>query len=224
MTRLALIHTVGGLIPTFKKLTDELLPGVDVYNVVDESLLQNTIRAGHLQPHTARRLAMLIEGAEEAGADAILVTCSSVGRAVEDARSLVHIPVFRVDQPMVEMAIGMGSKIGVAATLSTTLEPTAALVQTQAEAVGKSIEIITQLCEGAFEAVTSGDVDRHDEIVSQGLVDLSDKADVIILAQASMARVADALPEVAKQVPILSSPRSGVSAVAETLGVRIGPH
>ncbi len=31
--RIALIHTVSGLTATFKKLSDELLPGVDVLNM-----------------------------------------------------------------------------------------------------------------------------------------------------------------------------------------------
>jgi len=61
MTRIALIHTVSGLVPIFKKLTDELLPGVDIFNMVDESLLQNTIRAGYLQPQTAHRLTIIHE-------------------------------------------------------------------------------------------------------------------------------------------------------------------
>src|SRR3954463_10128501 len=97
--RIAIIHTVSGLVPTFKKLTEELMPGVETFNMVDESLLQNTIRAGHLEPQTARRLVTLVGLAEEAGAEAVLVTCSSVGRAVEAAQSFVNIPVLRVDRP-----------------------------------------------------------------------------------------------------------------------------
>jgi aspartate/glutamate racemase len=226
--RIALIHTVGGLIPTFKKLTDELLPGVSVFNMVDESLLQNTIRAGHLQPETARRLVDLIGMAEQAGADAVMVTCSSVGAAVEASRTFVNVPVLRVDQPMadkaVEIAGSSGKRIGVAATLSTTLEPTLALVQARAEAAGQpDLTITSQLCAGAFEAVTAGDTAKHDAIVTEGLEKLAGRVDVIVLAQASMARVVDALPESspARHVPILSSPRSGVTALAEVMAERV---
>lgn len=216
--RLALIHTVSGLTGTITGLVKEMMPNVDSYNVVDESLLQNTIRSGKLEPVTSKRLAQLVEAAEEAGADAVLVTCSSVGPAVEASRPFVSIPVFRIDQPMAEEAIKIGTKIGVAATLSTTLQPTAALVRARADAAGKTdVEIVEQLCEGAFDAVVSGDTETHDRIVSEGLTQLADKVDVIILAQASIARVADNLPEAAKKVPILSSPRSGVQAVAEAL-------
>lgn len=220
--RLAIIHTVSGLVPTFKKLAEELLPGVDTFNMVDESLLQNTIRAGHLQPQTSRRLATLIALAQDAGADAVLVTCSSVGPAVEASRPFVNIPVFRVDQPMADEALRTGRRIGVAATLSTTLGPTGALVRARAEAAGRAdIEVISQLCEGAFEAVTAGDTATHDAIVTAGLEKLAAQVDVIVLAQASMARVVENLPpeSPARRVPILSSPRSGVQAVAEALGL-----
>jgi hypothetical protein len=39
-----------------------------------------------------------------------------------------------------------------------------------------------------------------------------DKVDLIVLAQATMARVVDTLPAAEKRVPILSSPRLGVAA------------
>jgi Asp/Glu/hydantoin racemase len=224
--RVAYIHTWSGHAATFNKLSDELLPGVDVFNMVDESLLQNTIRAGHLEALTARRLATLIALAEEAGADAVLVTCSSVGPAAEVARTLVNIPVLRVDEPMAAQAVDLANagrgRIGIAATLSTTLEPTTALVRSHAKAAGRSdLTIITQLCEGAFEAVTSGDSGRHDAIVTAGLEKLAGQVDVIVLAQASMARVVESLPESspARHVPILSSPRSGVTALASMLRI-----
>ncbi len=218
--RAALIHTVSGLVPTFKKLTDELMPGVDIFNMVDESLLQNTIRAGHLQPQTAHRLATLIALAQDAGADAVMVTCSSVGAAVEASRPFIQIPVLRVDQPMVDRAVQIASaahkRIGVAATL----EPTSALVKQRAQAAGQpDLEIIAQLCSGAFEAVTAGDTVTHDRLVSEGLEKLAGQVDVIVLAQASMARVVESLPadSPARQVLILSSPRDGVMALASML-------
>jgi aspartate/glutamate racemase len=139
--RAALIHTVASLLPVFGALCAELTPGVDVFNIVDESLLQDTIRAGRLQPITRRRLAGYVISASEAGADAVLVTCSSVGPAVELSRDLVAIPVLRVDEPMADQAVTIGSRVGVAATLATTLEPTSALIQARAAAAGARVHV-----------------------------------------------------------------------------------
>ena len=116
----------------------------------------------------------------------MLVTCSSIGPAVEAARPFVNIPVLRVDEAMADKAVMMATRIGVIATLSTTLEPTCALVQARADANDRQIEMTSYLCEGAFEAVSSGDSATHDEIVRNGLKDLMQQVDVIVLAQASM--------------------------------------
>jgi Asp/Glu/hydantoin racemase len=214
---LALIHTGSFLAPIFTKLCREMMPEVKIFNIVDESLLNNTIAANQLTPTTSRRLAGYLESAEEAGADAIMVTCSSVGPAVEAFRPFVNIPVLRVDQPMADKAVSMGRKIGVIATLPTTLEPTSALIKARAAVQGREIEIVQQLCQGAFEAVAAGDTETHDRIVTAGLKELMPKVEVVVLAQASMARVVDALPAEEKTVPILSSPQLGVEAAKQMM-------
>jgi Asp/Glu/hydantoin racemase len=199
------------------KLCKETMPDVHVFNIVDESLIENTIQAGHLTPATSKRLARYLESAEEAGADAIMVTCSSVGPAVDAARPFVGVPVLRVDQPMADEAVRIGRRIGVIATVSTTLGPTADLVKSRAQALGRDVEVIRHLCEGAFDAVRSGDTETHDRPVLEGLHKVMDSVDVVVLAQASMARVADVLPQHARRVPILSSPTLGLEAARNTM-------
>ncbi|HXZ98582.1 MAG TPA: aspartate/glutamate racemase family protein [Candidatus Acidoferrum sp.] len=215
--RLALLHTVTGLASTFQQLCAELMPNVEIYQIVDESLLKNTIREGAPSPATYRRLANHLRGAEEAGADAVLVTCSSIGPCVEAARPMIEIPVIRVDEPMAEKAVQTGTRIGVAATLATTLKPTAELIQRKAAQTGRTHTITPKICEGAFEAVVSGDTATHDRIVSQSLLELDAKTDVIVLAQASMARVTDSMKPGQMHVPVLSSPRLGVQYMAQVM-------
>jgi Asp/Glu/hydantoin racemase len=215
--RLAYIHTVTSLPAIFKALSSELIPEVDIFHIVDESLLQNTIRENRLTQITMRRLIGYVASAKEVGADLVMVTCSSLGAAVDVAKSLFEMPVFRVDQPMADLAVKTGPRIGVAATLQTTLNPTAALIQARAAAVGKKVDVTTRLCEGAFAAVISGDTAKHDALVMAGLKELIPKVDVIVLAQASMARVVDNLPEAERAVPILSSPRLAVEFLASVI-------
>jgi Asp/Glu/hydantoin racemase len=144
-----------------------------------------------------------------------MVTCSSIGVAVETSAELTEVPVLRVDQPMADLAVQTGKKIGVVATLPTTLAPTSDLVKRRAVAVGKEIELTSRLCEGAFEALMGGNADKHDEMVAKALIELSQQVDVIVLAQASMARVVDTLSEDDRKVPILSSPALAVQHIAE---------
>lgn len=203
---LGLVHTSATLVPVFDELCKQYLPGVKVFNIVDDSLIKNTIACGELTPQTSKRVVGYAASAEEAGADYIMFTCSSIGAAVETADTLTGVPVLRVDQPMADKAVAIGKKIGVIATLSTTLEPTSDLVKRRAVAAGKEIELVPRLCEGAFEALMSGDAATHDRIVSAVLKELSGQADVIVLAQASMARVVNTLLEEDKKAPILASP------------------
>jgi aspartate/glutamate racemase len=213
--RLTLIHTSAMMIPVFGELCTELLPKVEVVHLVDESLLKDIIRDKCLLKPTARRVVGHIISAEQAGADFIMVTCSSIGSAAELGRQLVDVPVMRVDEPMAELAVKEGAHIGVIATLPSTLNPTADLIRAQARKEGKEVTVTTKLCEGAFEAVISGDGPTHDRIVGAGIRELMQQVEVIVLAQASMARVVDNLPAESKKIPILSSPRLAVEHIRQ---------
>jgi glutamate racemase len=215
--RLGLIHTSATLVPVFAQLCKEKLPNVEVFNIADDSLVKGIREAGSLTATIARRVAGYLESAELAGADYIMVTCSSIGPAVEGGAKLTGVPVLRVDQPMADRAVATGRRIGVIATLRTTLEPTADLIQRRADKSGKQIELTSKLCEGAFEALMSGDAATHDAKVAAVLKELSQQVDVIVLAQASMARVVDALAPEDKRVPILASPAIAVDYLATVL-------
>jgi Asp/Glu/hydantoin racemase len=201
----------------FQQLTGKALPGIKVFNIVDDSLIGDVIRKGELTPQTARRVVDYVGSAENAGADYIMVTCSSIGAAVEAAAALTKVPVLRVDQPMADLAVAKGKRIGVIATLPTTLEPTSDLVRRRAAVAGKQIELTARLCEGAFDALMGGDPGKHDQMVAAALKELSTQVDVIVLAQASMARVVDALPEADKRVPILASPPTAIEYLRSVL-------
>lgn len=215
---IALLHTSATMIPVFKALTEELVRGTPCFNMVDESLLRDIIRDKGLSEPTAARLIGHVKAAEQAGADIILVSCSSMGRAVERSRESSKAIVLRVDEPMAEKAIASGSRIGVIATLPSTLKPTVELIEERAAAHRKTVTIESCLVEGAFEAVISGNGARHDELVKAALTKLVARVDVVVLAQASMARVVEAMSPDEKPVPILSSPRLAVEKLRELVG------
>lgn len=212
---LALIHTSPVLVPVFDALCRQHLPGIRTFNMVDESLIRNTIAAGTLRKTTIRRLATHIGSAFDAGATAVFVTCSSVGPAVAVARQLYDGPIFRVDEAMAAKAVSAGPRIGVLATISTTLEPTVQLLRDTAAALGKPCEVTSSCCEGAFEAVLAGDTARHDAMVSVELLRFASTVDVVVLAQASMARVLASLRADQLTTPVLTSPELAVLQIRD---------
>lgn len=217
MPTLGLVHNSPVLAPAFNEIAARIMPDVRLLHFVDESTIKNTIAAGHLQKATMRQVIRLVGSTFDAGCDAALVTCSSIGRAVDMAAELYDQPVMRVDRPMVEKAVASGRRIGVIATLSTTLEPTVDLVRRVAAERTKDVEILEHLCEGAFEAVMAGDGATHDRIVAAGLMENMQGVDFIILAQASMARVVATLSEEVLPAPVLSSPELAMKQAADVL-------
>jgi Asp/Glu/hydantoin racemase len=160
-----------------------------------------------------------VVAAERAGAAAVQCTCSSISPCVDASRPLVGIPVLKIDEPMVDAALRFGPCIGIAATAPTTLKPTTELLHARAAAQGLTVKVESVLCEGAYNALFSGDPHKHDQIVTEVLRGLMTRNDVVILAQASMARVAQSIPPADQRVPILSSPRLAMVHAKNILSV-----
>lgn len=218
---IALLHTTAVTVPAMKELAGQHLPGVRVINILDDSLLADVIAAGEVTPAVRTRLRAYVDQAVQAGAQAVMSCCSSIGEVVEALDGSAGVPVWRIDAPMAEEAVRLGSHIGVLATVRTTLDPTVRLIQRTAERLGKPVEVEAVLIEGAFAALQSGEGETHDQLVRSALEQILKRADVVVLAQASMARLLSALPE-PPRVPVLTSPVSGLRAAGDRLSGAFG--
>jgi aspartate/glutamate racemase len=210
------IHTGPVLVDVFKKLFPELLPDVRLVNIVDDGLLTDVRAAGGLTPSVTRRILGYGMLAESSGADAILNCCSSVGEAADLLAQTVGIPVVKIDNRMAVNAVEQGSRIGIVATVATTLDPTERLIQRKADEAGRSITTKRYLVDSAFDALVAGKPEEHDRLLRAAIEKAMDENDVIVLAQGSMARL---VPSIEQRVPVLSSPRSSVEALKERLGL-----
>ncbi|MER8441301.1 aspartate/glutamate racemase family protein [Mesorhizobium sp. M1312] len=112
----------------------------------------------------------------------------TLGPAVDAIAPLCPMPLLRIDEGMAKAAVEHGNRIGVLATLSTTLVPTVDLLKRKACEAGKDVAIDDVLVEGAFQRLAGGDVEAHDAQIRLALEELSQKVDVVVFAQASMAR------------------------------------
>jgi Asp/Glu/hydantoin racemase len=211
------------MVQLFTPLCRDWLPDVKVTQIINESMIKDTIEAGRVRQPTIDALHTFADACFKLGTELVMVTCSSIGPAVDLIQSRFQKPVLRVDEPMAEAAVARGQRIGVAATLLTTLEPTSELLRRKAREAGKQVELVECVCEGAFEAVMAGDADMHDLLVSKAMINKLGEVDVIVLAQASMARVADRLPPGALTAPVLSSPPLAMEYVRERLA-RLRPN
>ena len=216
---LACIHTSMVFINVETMMNDifkEIMPNVRRINIVDDSLLADVMAAGKITEPVTKRMCAYVQAAQESGADAILSLCSSLGPTIDIARPLVNIPVIKIDDPMAEEAARSAKRIGVMATVLTTLGPTVDLIRSKATAMNKELQIEPALVEGAFQILMSGDRDRHDRMVAESAQKLATKVDLIVLAQASMTRL---VPSLAQKtgLRILSSPRLAIEYTAKVL-------
>lgn len=213
MTRIAFLHTGAVVIPPVMELAGRLLPDAATVNYLDDKIvadLGDPERAASVE----ERLDDLVRAARAAGADAVMLTCSSISGFASGLSERAGIPVLRIDEAMADEAVRIGSRIAVIATLPTTLAPTTALIQERAALAGASPLLVSEVVDGAFAAVSAGDRATHDALVGAAIVRLAAEADVVVLAQASMASAA---ATVQVGVPVLTSLELGISRLRDAV-------
>jgi Asp/Glu/hydantoin racemase len=214
--KIGVIHTSPATVDLFGRLLREKVPGAIVINMLDDSILpelrDNGGELGAVEP----RWQGYVRTISDRGVDLILNACSSIGGLCERARALVPQPVVRVDALMAEVAVRRGTHIGILATLQTTLGPTGALVEETALKQGRSVVLDPVLVEGAYPALMRGDQQLHDDLIAATLDRSARRNDVVILAQASMARVLPRL-DADLRTKVLTSPAFAVADVLRHL-------
>ncbi|PBB52926.1 MULTISPECIES: aspartate/glutamate racemase family protein [Mesorhizobium] len=210
-------HTAPALVQVFDELAAELAPAMVIRHVLRPDLLKQAIDIGSAT-------AEIIEAAAEAmlrqtgpHVDAVICTCSTIGQAADLAN--LQRPVFRIDRPMARRCVELGGRVLVLATVGTTIAPTVELITSEASAAGRTLSVESSVLERARRLFLEGRQDDYLDAIAQGISAATQDADVVVLAQASMAA---ALP-LAKHsaVPVLSSPRIGFEGILQDLSRRV---
>jgi len=216
--KVAVIHTSFVSVEDLKTLFKEIIPEVEMINIVDDSLLAEVSANGHITPAIIRRVCTYALQAEALGVDLIFNQCSSVGESVDIARNMLKVPYIKVDEPMAEEAVKIGGKISVIATVQSTMGPSVRLIEKAAIEMGKKVEIRKCLVAGALDILMKeGNKEKHNRLVLNEIEKVANDSDVIVLAQGSMIGLLPLLNHI--KTPILTSPRLGVERVKKVLGL-----
>ncbi|MFJ5547931.1 arylsulfatase [Streptomyces sp. NPDC093225] len=240
---LALLHTSPVHVPVFDALRDRDHTGLELHHVVAPELLDRA--RAHGPEAVATQVGHLLAEAVAGGARAVLCTCSTIGAVAESHAAAAGVPVLRVDRPMAAEAARLGGRVVVLGALESTLGPTAALLEEESAARPGPAEapfsVETRLVPGAWERFEAGDPAGYVALVARAVEALTatdrtdgtdpahrtgvDRttgpragtgADVIVLAQASMAPAAAVA---VTDVPVLASPVWGLAAAARAATV-----
>lgn len=216
MAKFALIHTTPVTVDSLNELLKEKDPEIEIINIVDDSILPELINNQADISLVEERVKYYIQVAADQGADLIMSACSSIGEIFDRENENYELPVMRIDSAMAEKAVEKAKKIGVAATLETTLKPSTELIKKKAAVLNKEVEIKTALADSAYQKLMAGNQEAHDRLLAKKLEELAAEVEVVVLAQASMARAVKVLPPKI-QNKFLTSPKLGIQKALESL-------
>ena len=215
--KVAFVHTSPAAVGPLMQFYTESAPELEITNLLDDGLLR-LLAAGDGATAEARLRDMLGVAAGTYGAEAAMITCSSVSKEMAGRLSeSFALHVLKIDYPMARRAVLAGRRVGVAATFPPTLGPTSRLITEAAAEAGTEIEIVTEVAPEAYDALLANDAERHDELLLDAVERLARRdVAVVVLAQVSMARV---LPKLGGRVPVpvLSSLHTSLEAIRAAL-------
>ena len=198
-----------------EEVIKQLGSDVELLSLEDASILAEVREAGYVTTAPAARLIGMYMKAAEAGVDAMLNLCSSVGEVADcaqDAARYLGVPIVRVDEEMCREAVRKGQKIAVMATLPTTLEPTKNTINRVAREMGRHVELVDVLVDGGFGL----DQEQFKALMAEYAGKVAGDVDVILFAQGSMAYCEEYIADMYHKI-VLSSPRFGAVALKEAL-------
>lgn len=182
--KITVIHTTPATVSSIPKLIYEEFPDFIIVNILDDSLLNDIKLNGSMTKQVLKRFIKYSIIAEENDSDALLLACSSLGEAGDIARSILKIPVYKIDEPMAKTALALGKNILVLGTVKSTLKPTTDLIK---RSINTSFQTVSSIfIEDAFDVLLV-DKTRHDKMIASVIDAQINTYDVIVLAQASMA-------------------------------------
>ena len=214
---LGIIHAVNLTIRAMQPFLEKYIPDIEVVHLCDDTIQRDNIRAGvGVIPKTNYfKFAQYAHNLQEAGADMILLACSTFNYAAELARPMIDIPIMQIDRPMMELAVCSGPRVGLLATLSTTVPSSERLLRIVAAEQKKDVAVTTVLREEAFRAIQKGDTETHNAILLEEIEKLSGEVDSIVMAQLSMSALAPHLGKT--RVPVYDSGTTGFGRIRQML-------
>jgi Asp/Glu/hydantoin racemase len=216
----ALIGATPAAIPPARTAFATHFPDAELWNILDDGLLERANQAGGLTPHLRDRMRRLIDHAVLEGAAGILLTCSMYSSVAQLVAADLDVPILGPDDAAFTVAAnGAYRSVLVVASLPAALVDTQARLVAAAEQRGTALEVRGVVAEGAFGAVQAGDRDAllASLVTATTTADGPADVDAVLLAQYSLTPVAEQLQQHIDR-PILSGP----TLAAQTLRASIG--
>ena len=209
--RVVLLHGTPVAVEPIQRAFATRWPEAEIVGLLDDSLSVDRAKDHELTPRMFERFVELGGYAHRIGAEAILVTCSAFGPAIERMARELPVPVLKPNEAMFREATGRGRRIGMLATFApSVLTMTEEFEQFVGEA-GAKATLETIVVEGAMDALRKGDAARHNALIAARAPELA-HCDAIMLAHFSTSRALAAVTAAVK-TPVLTAPDAAVDRI-----------
>ena len=214
--RIALVHALRASMAPIEAAFARVWPEAHLAQLLDDALPADLERAGGVDAAMERRFVALARCAVDAGADAVLFSCSAFGNAIEAARDAVPVLVMKPNEAMVADAVAGGGPVALLATFAPTLDSMRPEFEAEAARQGRQLKMRVAHVPGALAALQAGDAERHDALIAEAAVRHGGGDAVVALAQFSMARAAERV-RAATATNVLTTPDTAVAALRRRL-------
>jgi len=207
-----------------------ILPGVKLVHVGSDATQYSFMRAHRSgEPCPPARNIRAFSGLARATIelhrpDALLLTCSTMNRAIGAVRRAVSrsgVPVVQIDEPMMEAAVNHGGRILVIATHGPTVDSTQTLLTETAKRLGLPVSFAGATIETAFDLLGRGAITRHNALIARAIRTAQGRGPLgsVVLAQLSMAVFLLEYPRPEREfgVPVFTSAVCGFRRIREIL-------
>jgi len=213
--RIGLIHAVQVAVEPINQAFAAQWPDAECMNLLDDRLSVDRAKSADLTEDIFDRISDLAIYAVDAGADAVLFTCSAFGPAIAAADETLNVPVLKPNEAMFNAALGQGERIGMLVSFQPSVTSLSEEFEELMSARGRRAKLDVVCEPKAMAALRQGDADRHNALLAEAAASLGD-CDAIMLGQFS---TASAKPAVAAATgkPVLTSPDTAVQALKALL-------
>jgi len=214
--RIVLLHGTPVAIEPIQRAFATRWPEAETVDLLDSSLSVDRAKDHELTPRMFERFIELGGYAHRLGAEAILVTCSAFGPAIERMARELPVPVLKPNEAMFREAMGRGRRIGMLATFAPSVLTMSEEFEQFVSEAGATATLETIVVEGAMDALRKGDADSHNALIAARAPELA-HCDAIMLAHFSTSRALAAVGAAVK-TPVLTAPDAAVDRIRAAIG------
>ncbi|HWK44445.1 MAG TPA: aspartate/glutamate racemase family protein [Stellaceae bacterium] len=214
--RIVLLHATPIAMDPIHAAFERHWPEAELINLLDDGLTIDRAKEPHLSDGMIDRFVDFGRYGWRMGADAILVTCSAFGPAIDRLSSDLPVPVLKPNEAMFKAAIASGQSIGMLATFAPAVRTMTEEFQDFVKQSCMQAQLTTIIVDDAIDLLRKGRSEDHNRLVAERAVDLCG-CDAIMLAHFSTSRAADAVRD-RVDVPVLTAPDAAVRSLKDLIG------